>query len=348
MENKNDDAPQINHLSWLIGGAQGSGVDSSANVFSRTCVLGGLWTYGLREYYSSIKGPHSYFKVRVGDSRIRSHVDKIDLLASFDAETVIRHAEAVTPNGGILYDPSLGQTEIEKVETIEEPLLRRIKGRLELQGIRGDVNGILEEAKRRGVRTFPIPYGDMIRETAGKLGESQLSKVERIVNVLAVAASLSIVGFDEGYLAMAIAETFAAKKKIIEMNLIGAKSAYNLVDDGFRGPFPYQLKPIENVSRLLLMGNEAVALGKIVGGCRMQAYYPITPASDESEFLESHENFKLLDGAATSSDAKGSILVVQTEDEISAFTMATGAALTGARAATSTSGPGFSLMVEGL
>ena len=51
MENKNDDAPQINHLSWLIGGAQGSGVDSSANIFSRACVLGGLWTYGLREYY---------------------------------------------------------------------------------------------------------------------------------------------------------------------------------------------------------------------------------------------------------------------------------------------------------
>src|SRR5256712_10402675 len=45
---------------------------------------------------------------------------------------------------------------------------------------------------------------------------------------------------------------------------------------------------------------------------------------------------------------KGSILVTQTEDEIAAITMATGAALTGARAATSTSGPGFSLMVEGL
>src|SRR5207245_8718291 len=99
------------------------------------------------------------------------------------------------------------------------------------------------------------------------------------------------------------------------------------------------------------MGNEAVALGKIVGGCRMQTYYPITPASDESEFLESHENFKLLDkddDGASSSDGKGSILVIQTEDEISAFTMATGAALTGARAATSTSGPGFSLLVEGL
>jgi 2-oxoglutarate ferredoxin oxidoreductase subunit alpha len=94
------------------------------------------------------------------------------------------------------------------------------------------------------------------------------------------------------------------------------------------------------------MGTEAVAFGKIVGGCRVQTYYPITPAADESEFIESHENFDLLDSSQPGK--KGSILVTQTEDEIAAITMATGAALTGARAATSTSGPGFSLMVEGL
>jgi 2-oxoglutarate/2-oxoacid ferredoxin oxidoreductase subunit alpha len=96
----------------------------------------------------------------------------------------------------------------------------------------------------------------------------------------------------------------------------------------------------------LIMGTEAVAFGKIVGGCRVQTYYPITPAADESEFIESHENFDLLDGGQPGK--KGSILVTQTEDEIAAITMATGAALTGARSATSTSGPGFSLMVEGL
>src|SRR2546428_8452918 len=94
------------------------------------------------------------------------------------------------------------------------------------------------------------------------------------------------------------------------------------------------------------MGTEAVALGKIVGGCRVQTYYPITPAADESEFIESLESFELIDGGEAG--RKGSVLVTQTEDEIAAITMATGAALAGARSATSTSGPGFSLMVEGL
>ena len=54
-------AIKVNDLSWMTGGPQGSGVDSSANIFAGACVLGGLWTFGLREYYSSIKGPHSYF-----------------------------------------------------------------------------------------------------------------------------------------------------------------------------------------------------------------------------------------------------------------------------------------------
>src|SRR3989442_4835569 len=85
----------------------------------------------------------------------------------------------------------------------------------------------------------------------------------------------------------------------------------------------------------------------LYGGMRFQTYYPITPASDESEFLEENELLDLnghgLDpetrNAATPKEEGASILVVQTEDEIAAITMATGAALTGARSATATSGP---------
>ena len=95
---------KVNDLSWMTGGPQGSGVDSSANIFAGACVLGGLWTFGLREYYSSIKGPHSYFEVRVNSDKIRSHVNNVDVLATFDAETLIRHAEEVVPGGGILED----------------------------------------------------------------------------------------------------------------------------------------------------------------------------------------------------------------------------------------------------
>jgi 2-oxoglutarate ferredoxin oxidoreductase subunit alpha len=94
---------------------------------------------------------------------------------------------------------------------------------------------------------------------------------------------------------------------------------------------------------IIVQGNQSSALGKMVAGCRLQTYYPITPASDDSEFLEANEILELYD-----SGKKGSIVVIQTEDEIAAITMAIGSALTGARTATATSGPGFSLMAEAL
>lgn len=331
----------------MIGGAQGSGVDSSANIFSRACVLAGLWVYGTREYYSNIKGLHSYFEVRVSDKQIRSKIDDVDLLATFDAETLIRHAEAVRPGGGIIYNPSLARTEIDKVDTIEDNIVEKITSRLASQGLPPNVSGILDEAKRREIQVFPVPYDQVINQTGQKIGEKQLSKLSKIINVLAVSASMAVLGLDVKYVGQAVETIFGAKKKIIEMNLVGAELVYDAVKNIAHQPFPARLVPMEKAKpRMFVAGNQAVALGKMVGGCRMQTYYPITPASDESEFLESHENFSLVDGY--SSDGKGSIVVVQTEDEIAAITMAISAALTGTRASTSTSGPGFSLMVEGM
>ena len=81
---------------------------------------------------------------------------------------------------------------------------------------------------------------------------------------------------------------------------------------------------------------------KLLQGCRFQSYYPITPATDESDFLERNEILEI------NEDRPGSTLVVQTEDEISAIGMAIGSSLTGTRSSTCTSGPGFSLMAESL
>jgi 2-oxoglutarate/2-oxoacid ferredoxin oxidoreductase subunit alpha len=338
----------VNDLNWMVGGAQGSGVDLAAGAFARSCILAGLWVYGTREYYSNIKGLHSYFEVRVSGQPIRSKVEGVDLLVSFDAETIIRHADAVNPSGGIIYDPALTHTPIEKVDTIYKDEISQIQGRLARQGLGSDVNAILEEARRRGVKLFPVPYSDLIRQTAKQLNEAETSKLNRIVNVIAVSASLSLLGLEERFMDNSIQQAFSAsrKQRLIDMNLAGARVAYEFAAKSFGDGIAAKLSPMRNERRMFLVGNQAVALGKMVGGCRLQTYYPITPASDESEFLEAHENFELLEGS--SGERIGSTVVVQTEDEIAAITMAIGGALAGARAATSTSGPGFSLMTEGM
>jgi len=127
------------------------------------------------------------------------------------------------------------------------------------------------------------------------------------------------------------------------MNVTAVDYAYDYAEKTFNvNNFKHKIEKLDiNEPRIFLTGNQAVAMGKVLGGCRVQTYYPITPAADESEYLESHQILKTRKG-------EEAIVVIQTEDEIAAVNSASGACLAGARAATSTSGPGFSLMAEGL
>ncbi|HZA47442.1 MAG TPA: 2-oxoacid:ferredoxin oxidoreductase subunit alpha [Nitrososphaera sp.] len=335
-----------NSLSWVIGGAQGSGVDSAANIFSRACAIGGLHLFGKREYYSNIKGEHSYFTVRVSDEPLRSHVDEINMLVSFDAETIFRHFEEVTASGAIIYDSDIINTSLDEVPTVDDPAAVRIKKVLEKAGLGFTVQDALEYAKRRGAILFPMPFFQILQEFAQKAEDPALSKLTRMVNVMAISASMAIMDFDSEVLSRAIQFIFRTKKKVADLNVRASIHTYNYAKAKFPGSnFSYRLKtkpPQPDI--IIVQGNQSSALGKMVAGCRFQTYYPITPASDDSEFLEANEILDLYD----SPGKKGSTVVMQTEDEISAITMAIGSALTGVRAATATSGPGFSLMAEAL
>jgi 2-oxoglutarate ferredoxin oxidoreductase subunit alpha len=334
-----------NSLSWVTGGAQGSGVDSAANIFSRACAIGGLHLFGKREYYSNIKGEHSYFTVRVSDKPLHSHVDEINMLVSFDAETIFRHFEEVTASGAIIYDSGIVNTLLDEVPTVDDPAAVRIKKVLQNAGLGFTVQDALEHAKRRGAILFPMPFFQILQEFAQKANDPALSRLTRMINVMALSASMAIMDFDSGVLARAIQFIFRTKKKVADLNVQAAVHTYNYAKAKFAGSnFRYRLKirPAQP-DTIIVQGNQSSALGKMVAGCRFQTYYPITPASDDSEFLEANEILDLYD-----SGKKGSTVVIQTEDEIAAITMAIGSALTGARTATATSGPGFSLMAEAL
>src|SRR5918994_2760180 len=333
-----------NSLTWLIGGAQGSGVDSAANIFSRACAQGGLHIFGKREFYSNIKGEHSYFTVRISEKPIRSHVDNIDILASFDAETVFRHGDKVTDGGAIIYDSELVNTAIHDVPTIDETASERISRILEKADKPLTIQGMLDYAKDNGALLYKMPYLKVLKEFAEKINDTSLSKFTRMVNVMALSASMAILNFDPEVLANAIRHVFRAKPRVAEINISVANYAYNYSKSEFD---PSKVRFIIRCRRpsaetILAQGNQSSGLGKIVAGCKFQTYYPITPASDDSEFLESNQIIEQRNGH------NGSLVVLQTEDEIAAIAMAIGGALTGVRSATATSGPGFSLMTEAL
>lgn len=345
-------------FSWMIGGIQGSGVDTSANVFARAAASGGLYVFGKREYYSNIKGEHSYFQVRVSKRPIRSHVDTVDMLATFEEETIFRHALEVRPEGAIIYDPDQDTKRLDQVPTIEAPVKAALSEELTKAGLSADVKGVLELARRRGVHIYPIPYNSLLKAVGAKFGETSLSALQRMLNVMAVAASYALTSYDENLVKEAVTKQFRTKPKVAEMNAEAVGAVYDHMEAKFAGSFAYKLAPVKTDEvRLYVRGNSTVAMAKELAGCRLQTYYPITPASDESEYLEGHAEMEL-DGSTSQENpqvaevatmkTKGTIAVVQSEDEIAAVTMAIGGGIAGVRSSTSTSGPGFSLMAEGL
>ena len=337
---------RVNRLSWLIGGAQGSGVDSAASMFAKACAFGGLHVYGQREYHSNIMGEHSYYPIRVSDRPVRAVSSCVDLLVTFDAETAFLHALSVVPGGGVIYDPKLASTPIDRVPTMEARAREDLKKFLEEQGVGDTLEDLLAIVRDRGVQLYPIPYDELIQKLSKETGEP-LSRLKKTTNTLAVAASCALLQYGIEWLEKALSDVFRGKQKVIDLNVKAAELAYQHIADESEDAFPIRLEPIAtDEPRLLITGNQAVALGKLVAGCTFQTYYPISPATDESTYLEAHQMFALK--GSEGQQQQGAIVVVQTEDEISAINMAIGAAIAGARAATATSGPGFSLMVEGL
>ena len=92
---------------------------------------------------------------------------------------------------------------------------------------------------------------------------------------------------------------------------------------------------------ILVEGNEAAAFGCMMAGVTVCAWYPITPSSSLPETL-----IQLMKKHRHEADGKATYAIIQAEDEIASIGMVIGAGWAGARAMTSTSGPGISLMGE--
>lgn len=319
----------MQEFTWRVGGPQGGGIETAATLFARAVGKGGWWVATKREYHSNIMGRHSYLDVRLARKPVQAFRERVDFLVALDGETLARHLGEVREGGVVLYDPKVLDLTVHKLPMLDhrvaEDLARRF-GQAD-PGLRE----ILSAYAEAGVQPLPYPFEAVADRIGSELGVPSL-QARRTLNTIAVAASLHLLGFPLEPLLEALALQF--KGKVLELNQKVAEAVYREEVP----KLPFHLSPNGYApGRVYLTGAQAAALGKLAGGLRFQTYYPISPATDESVFLEAHTHFPGAD-----------VMVVQTEDEIAAVTMAVGAALAGAKAATATSGPGFSLMAEGL
>ncbi|WP_409292398.1 2-oxoacid:acceptor oxidoreductase subunit alpha [Peribacillus sp. SCS-37] len=174
---------------------------------------------------------------------------------------------------------------------------------------------------------YAIPFTDM----AAALGTSLMK------NMVAVGASCAILGLDVNIFREVVEEIFGRKgEQIVQKNLEAIHEGFEyMIAQLGEAPRTLLLAKGDGKRRLFMIGNDAIALGAIAGGCRFMAAYPITPASEIMEYLI--KKLPALGGT-----------VIQTEDEIAACTMAIGANYAGVRALTASAGPGLSLKMEAI
>lgn len=319
----------MEEFTWRVGGPQGGGIETAATLFARAVAKEGWWVATKREYHSNIMGRHSYLDVRLARKPVASFRDRVDFLVALDGETLARHLGEVREGGVLLYDPKVLDLTVHKLPMLDHRVAEALSERF--GKLDSSLKDILKAYVEAGVQPLPYPFEAVADRIGEALGVPSL-KARRTLNTIAVAASLHLLSYPLEPLLQALALQF--RGEVLELNRKVAEAVYR--EEAPRLPFRLEvLGPAPG--RVYLTGAQAAALGKLAGGLRFQTYYPISPATDESVFLEAHTHFPGAD-----------VMVVQTEDEIATVNMAVGAALAGAKAATATSGPGFSLMTEGL
>ena len=285
---------KIADISVMIAGKAGDGVLFTGNVLAKILKRQGWWVSTYRDFPSNIRGEPTNYTIRVSLEKIYGQADDIDVFMAFDCGAVIEHADKMAKEGILLCD-GVGVAHV---------VPSRIDGRT--------------------YHIFPL------RKLAHENFQSELYK-----NMIALGALSHILDLDFQVIEGIISETFLKRKgkKIVQKNIravrLGCQQAKEMIEQEEIHP----LVEKKDSGRLLLSGNEAIAMGSLAAGCRYFAAYPICPATEIWQWL-----------AVVFPEHNG--LVIQTEDELAALNMALGASYAGARAMTSTSGPGASLMME--
>ena len=284
-----------NNMTFRIAGSAGQGVESSGAGFAQALAEGGLHIFGLQDYMSRIRGGLNFFQVRVHEQPLFTHEDAIHILLPLNEEALAAYRDEVVQGGAIIYDEGF---DVDR---------RSISG--------------------RGRKAMPVPLLDIAKEHGERV----------MANTAALGAAAGVVEYSYDRLADVIRANFRRKGgEVVAANLRVARAAYLYVQERYGADFEWKLEQVPDVpQRMIMTGNQALALGALAGGCRFISAYPMTPATSIIEWLAKHEE-------------EYGVVTKHAEDEIAAINMAIGANFVGARAMTATSGGGFSLMVEAL
>src|SRR5580704_11657383 len=162
-------------------------------------------------------------------------------------------------------------------------------------------------------------------------------------NIVYLGALSALLDMDVAEIEKLIGEQYKGKEKLFDSNKHALHLGRDWVMMNLDHPIGLRLKRADAVGdRIFLEGNSAAALGAVYGGATVCAWYPITPSSSLAEAFTRYCGRLRVDAETK----KNKFAIVQAEDELASIGIVVGAAWNGARAFTTTSGPGISLMQE--
>ena len=297
---------RVNDLTLKIATVNGTGSTSANAMLLKAIFRMGVPVSGKNLFPSNIQGLPSWYEIRVNKDGYTARSTCVDLVVALNAETYNKDVQEVRSGGYFVYDSS-------------RPLHKDL--------IRVDVNFIGVPIAKLCVKRFAQPRERIL--------------MKNIVYVGVLAALLKI---DMGILRSQLEQTFAKKKELMTSNLAALQLGFDHVRESVKAPISIVLKTMNGNSNnaMIIDGNSAAALGCLYAGATVATWYPITPSSSLMDAFTRFCNLHRTD----SETGKKRFCIIQAEDELSAIGMVIGAGWNGARAFTTTSSPGISLMSE--
>jgi 2-oxoglutarate ferredoxin oxidoreductase subunit alpha len=194
-------------------------------------------------------------------------------------------------------------------------------------------------ALRSDLHFYPAPFDKLVTPVCP---DAKLRKLVR--NMIYDGIVAYLVGIEMDEVRNALVKQFGKRKaKAAELNWGAAQAGYEFAAKNLPKTDPYRVERMnQTAGKIIVDGNAACALGCMFAGVTVVMWYPITPSSSLVESLIGYlKRFRI-----DKETGKATYAVVQAEDELAAAGMVLGAGWAGARAMTSTAGPGISLMGE--
>jgi 2-oxoglutarate/2-oxoacid ferredoxin oxidoreductase subunit alpha len=298
--------PVINDFTIAVATVNGSGSASSNTILAKTIFRMGVPVAPKNLFPSNIAGLPTWYLVRLSEGGWRSASGLRDLTIACNEATVAEDIRRCTSGGALIIDEDIPAS---------------------------------KNVGRDDIAVLKVPMAAIAKDFGP---DPRLRKL--LANMVYVGVVAELLGLDGAVLEQALHDQFSGKEKVVKLNLDVVHAGMKYAREHFdRAAFPFRVEARTlTTGKILIEGNTAAAIGALVGGATVCAWYPITPSSSLCEsFIELCKQYRTdkLTGEARYAQ-------IQAEDELASIGLVMGAGWAGARAFTATAGPGISLMAE--